>query len=98
MLLLLRFARVMFGLTCSPFLLNATVRAHVEKHLGENKEKLLLQFLQDFCADDTATSLNNFTKATEHITKNILAIGGFNLRKWETNDLVLRTIIYQEKL
>ena len=95
----LRFARVMFGLTCSPFLLNATIRAHVEKHLGKNTEKLLLQFLRDLYVDNTATSFNDLTKATEfyHLTKNILAIGGFNLRQWETNDLILRNIISQEK-
>ena len=39
------------------------------------------------------------TKATEsyHLTKSILAPGGFNLRKWETNNLVLRNIISQDK-
>ena len=89
----------MFGLTCSPFLLNATIRAHVEKHLGENTEKLLLQFLRDLYVDDTATSFNNLTKVAKfyHLTKNILAIGEFNLRKWETNNLVLRNIISQEE-
>ena len=95
----MRFARVMFDWTCSLFLLNATIRAHVEKHLGENTEKLLLQFLRYLYVDDTATSFNDLTKATEfyHLTKNILAIGGFNLRKWETNNLVLRNIISQEE-
>ena len=89
----------MFGLTCSPFLLNATTQVHVEKNLGENTEKLLLQFLRDLYVDDTATSFNDLMKATEfyHLTKNILAIGGFNLRKWETNNLVLRNIISQEE-
>ena len=79
----LRFARVMFGLTCHSYLLNAKTRAHVEKHLGENTEKLLLQFVRDLYVDDTATSFNDLTKATEfyHLTKSILAIGGFNLRK-----------------
>ena len=95
----LRFAGVMFGLACSPFLLNATIRSQVEKHLGKNTEKLLLQFLRDLYVDNTATSFNDLTKATEfhHLTKNILAIGGFNLRQWETNDLILRNIISQEK-
>ena len=39
------------------------------------------------------------TETTEfyHLTKSILSSGGFNLRKWETNDLVLRNIISQEK-
>ena len=91
----------MFGLTCSPFLLNATTQVHVEKNLGENTEKLLLQFLRDLYVDDTATSFNNLTKVAKfyHLTKNILAIGEFNLRKrkWETNNLVLRNIISQEK-
>ena len=75
-----RYARVMFGLMCSPFLLYATIIAHVEKHLGENTEKLLLQFLRYLYVDDTATSFNDLAKATEfyHLTKNILAIGGFN--------------------
>ena len=95
----LRFARVMFGLTCIPFLMNATIRAHVEKHLVENTEKLLLQLLRDLYVEDTATSFNDLTKTTEfyHLTKSILASGGFNLRKWETNNLILRNIISQEK-
>ena len=73
----------MFGLTCHSYLLDAKTRAHVEKHLGENTEKLLLQFVRDLYVDDTATSFNDLTKATEfyHLTKSILAIGGFNLRK-----------------
>ena len=95
----LRFARVMFGLTCSPFLSNDTIRAHVEKHLVENTEKFLLPFLRDLYVDDTATSFNDLTKATEfyHLTKSILPSGGFNLQKWETNNLVLRNIISQDK-
>ena len=89
----------MFDLTCSPFLLNATIREHVEKHLVENTEKLLLQFLRDLYVDDTATSFNDLKKATEfyHLTKSILASRGFNLRKFETNDLVLCNTISQEK-
>ena len=68
--------------------------------MSENTEKLLLQFLRDLYVDDTATSFNDLTKVTEfyHLTKNILAIGGFNLRKSETNNLVLCNITSQEKL
>ena len=91
--------RVMFDLTWSPFLLNAAIRAHVEEHLLENAEILLLQFLRDLYVDDTATSVNDLMKATEfyHLSKSILASAGFNLRKWETNNLVLRGITSQEK-
>ena len=54
----------MFGLMCSPFLLNATIRAHVQKDLVENTKKLLLQFLQDLYVGNTATSFNDLTKTT----------------------------------
>ena len=80
--------------------MNAAIRAHVEEHLLENAEILLLQFLRDLYVDDTATSVNDLMKATEfyHLSKSILASAGFNLRKWETNNLVLRGITSQEKV
>ena len=89
----------MFGLTCIPFLLNVTIRAYVEKHLFENTEKFFLEFLRDLHVDDTATFFNDLRKATEfyYLPKSLLASGGFNLRKWETNNLVLCHIISQEK-
>lgn len=74
----------MFVLTCSPFLLNSTKRGYVEKHLVENIEKLLLQFLGDLYADDTATSFNESNRIFRIfsiLTKNILTSEGFNLGK-----------------
>ena len=93
-----RFARVMFGLTCSPFLLNATIKSHVEKYIDKETEMLLLQFLHDLYVDDTATSFDELTEAVKffELTKTILASGGFNLRKWETNNSKLRDIINNE--
>ena len=65
----------------------------------ENTEKLLVRFLRDLYVDDTATSFNDLTKVGEfyHLTKSILISGGFNLRKWVTNNLLLRNIVSQEK-
>ena len=70
----------MFGLTCIPFLLNATIRAYVEKHLFENTEKIFLEFLRDLYVDDTATFFNDLRKATRfyYLPKSLLASGGFN--------------------
>ena len=60
--------------------MNATIREHIEKHLSENTEKLLLQILRDLYVDDTATSFNDLAKAVEfyHITKSTLASRGLN--------------------
>ena len=58
----LPFARVMFGLMRSPFSSTTTIKAHIEKHLVENTEKLLLQFLRDLYVEDTATSFDDLTK------------------------------------
>ena len=94
----LRIACVMFGLTCSPFLLNTTIRAHAEKFFFWKIQKNYL-FLRDLYVDDTATSFNDLTKAGEfyHLTKSILISGGSNLRKWVTNNLLLRNTVSQEK-
>ena len=43
---LLRFARVVFGLTCSPFLLNGTLKVHLEKFIPiESYSKFIQQLL-----------------------------------------------------
>ena len=53
----------------------------LQTDLVKNTEKLLLQFLRDLHVDDTATSFNDLTKATEfcHLTKSTLASG---FKKW----------------
>ena len=60
--------------------MNATIREHIEKHLSENTEKLLLQILRDLYVDDTATSFSDLAKAVEFydIIKSTLASRGLN--------------------
>ena len=44
----LRFTRLVFGLTSSPFILNATIKFHLSQYLGEEKFKWVIEkFLQD---------------------------------------------------
>ena len=46
-----RFTRVVFGVSSSPFLLNATIKFHLEKYL-ETNEALVRQLLQSTYVDD----------------------------------------------
>ena len=89
---------MLFGLTCSPFLLDATIRTHVEKYINKETLALLTKFLRDLYVDDTATSFDEFCVAAEffELPKSVLLEGGFNLRKWDTNNLQLRQIMNSE--
>ena len=72
-----RFTRVVFGVSSSPFLLNATIRFHLEKYL-ETKESLVQHLLCSTYEDDVISS------------KEIFCEGGSNLRKFLTNSTSLQ--------
>ena len=76
-----RFSRVLFGLTCSPFLLNGTVKIHVKKHVNHETRVILEKFLKDLYVDDTATSFNSIADSSKfyRITSSVMSKGGFNL-------------------
>ncbi len=81
-----RFTRVVFGISSSPFLLNATIRHHLEQYLESNKE-VVERLLQSTYVDDIITGgaseeevFHVYTRAKEMFRK-----GGFNLRKFRTN-------------
>ena len=86
-----RFCRVVFGVNASPFLLNATIRHHLEKY--EECDPEFVQKLRDsFYVDDFVGGAVNVV-VLYHKTNDRKADGGFNLRKWLTNDSQVRTRI-----
>ena len=92
-----RFARVVFGLNASPFLLNATLRHHVNKYEISDK-RFVSKLLDSFYVDDfvgggaiTQESMELCQK-----TQSRMAEGGFKLRKWLTNDPQVRAKIATE--
>ena len=92
-LIILRFARVLFGLTCSPFLLNGTVKSHLQKHLqNENIAKFIERLLGDLYVDDSINSFDKKADCSEfyNVAKSTLAEAGFELRKWKLNDINLQ--------
>ena len=50
-IVMLRFTRVVFGVSSSPFLLNATIRYHLEKFMSDHPG-LVSQILQSLYGDD----------------------------------------------
>ena len=81
-----RFARVVFGVTSSPFLLNATLLKHITSYDREDLE-FVNQMLRSLYVDHLSVSFEDMDKACQLYLKSRerMAQGGFNLRKWLTN-------------
>ena len=79
----LRFTRIVFGVSASPFLLNATIKRHIEGYRSEDNG-----FVErSIYVDDVTFGAESAEKAFKlyQQSKLWLAKGGFNLRKFVTN-------------
>ena len=101
---IMRFTRVMFGISSSPFLLNATVRKHLENFLEVHPcvvTKILDSIYVDdvICgADDDGSAENVYLRGQQ-----MLKEGGFNLHKFVTNskeleDRVLSHVVAENQV
>ena len=90
----LRFARVIFGATCSQFLLNGTVKTHAEKYSKVDPE-FSKKILRHFYVDDLNTGISNEEEGLKLYKKVKFRFqeAGLNIRKWRTNDKNLRELI-----
>ena len=86
-----RFTRVIFGVSSSPFLLNATVRHHIEGYKDKDPE-FVDKFLRSIYVDDLSLGTSDVESAYELYAKSRqrLAQGGFTLRKFVTNSNTLK--------
>ena len=77
-----RFTRVIFGVSSSPFLLNATIKHHIEQYKEADPE-FVEKFLRSIYVDDLSSGAPEIDAAYELYLKSKLrpAEGGFNLRK-----------------
>ena len=80
-LIILRFLRVVFGVTSSPFLLNGTIRHHLNLYVDDTT---------------SGVSTVEEGKIFYEKAKNILSCAGFDLRKWVSNNTELQ-IYFNEK-
>jgi len=86
-----RFTRVVFGVSSSPFLLNATIKHHIERY-SETCPQFVQLFLRSVYVDDVSFGASDDDSAFELYVKSkaILREGGFNLRKFVTNSTLLQ--------
>ena len=86
------FARVIFGVKSSPFLLNGTVRKHTSNYNIDSD--FITKIVDSFFVDDFTGGEDTVEKA--YLFKKLklrFLEGRFNLRKWRTNDKKLRELI-----
>ena len=80
----LHFARVVFGLNSSPFILNGTVRIHLQKYLCEENIKDIIQkLIGDLYVHNVTSSLNNQAEGQQfyETAKSSLSSASFELCK-----------------
>ena len=93
-----RFARVAFGLSSSPFLLNATLKHHIMMYENEDPE-FVQKLLQSLYVDDIISGDSDDIGAYKLYikAKSRLAEGGFNARKFVSNSKKLMSQIKENE-
>ncbi|XP_063435728.1 uncharacterized protein LOC134716648 [Mytilus trossulus] len=91
-----RFKSILFGATCSPFILNATLL----KHLDENENSITQTMKRDLYVDNILSSVETYDEAIAYFkdARNVMSKGGFNLRSWSSNCSDLTEIAKNENL
>ena len=86
-----RFTRVVFGVSSNPFLLNATIKHHLELYSPSYPE-LAQKLLQSFYVDDVVTGMDSEEEGFSLYSdaKALMRRGGFNLCKFVTNHAPLQ--------
>ena len=86
-----RFSRVVFGVTSSPFLLNATLRKHNNQYTTADPDYVQKSLLSFFIDDFTGRkfSIDTTFELYKKLKSRFLE-SHFNLRKWRTNNQKLR--------
>ena len=93
-LITFRFSRVVFGVSASPFLLNATINYHLSTY-KELDPTFVDKFLSSLYVDDIVAGSRDVESTYQFYKKarERLAVVGFRLRKFITNSDILSKII-----
>ena len=97
-IIMMRFAWVLFGVNCGPFLLGGTVEHHLKKFEAIDPE-FVVKFLESLYVDDSVNGADTLEASFELYLKSrsIMDAGGFKLRKWRSNSEELTKLIDDNK-
>ncbi|XP_052260181.1 uncharacterized protein LOC127864522 [Dreissena polymorpha] len=92
-----RFKVVLFGATCSPFILNATLLKHLRKNMNVNAAHVIER---DLYVDNVISSFKCEKDLLEYFTeaRQLMSTAGMNLRSWISNSACLRTAAENENV
>ena len=96
--MVMRFARVVFGGNSSPFILNATIRHHLNTCLPVDSP-LARELLKSLYVDDYVSGDGDVDSAfiLSKKIKLCLKSGGFNMRKWNSNSEELLKALQEDE-
>ena len=94
----LRFTRVVFGVSASPFLLNATIDHHLDEYKASHPEVVQL-LKQSIYVDDVVCGGDSESEAFSMYmhSKEMLSHACFNLRKFVTNAASLQALVNNQE-
>ncbi|XP_052212246.1 uncharacterized protein LOC127831317 [Dreissena polymorpha] len=94
-LITFRFKAVLFGATCSPFILNAVLLKHLQMNSYVNAADTLKR---DLYVDDVLSSFAHEMEALTYFreARDLMTTAGFNLRSWMSNTPRLRELAEAE--
>ena len=89
-----RHASLVFGLTCSPAVLECVIQEHLNSVEGENPE-IIDMLKRNMYVDNVVTGCQTADEAKEFFitSKQAFSSGGFNLRQWISNSKELNQFI-----
>ncbi|XP_031552832.1 uncharacterized protein LOC116290006 [Actinia tenebrosa] len=85
-----RFTRLVFGLTSSPYILNATIRHHLDQY-AQQDPGFVKEVVNSLYVDDYTSGADDLKSASELAlkVKQRMLEGGFNMRKFTSNSTEL---------